>query len=144
MWIELINFFEMEAVGVEFGFGEKDELATGCTRRSLRLPATRRTLRRSPPSATRSRPWPCSRARAPATPTVRGTWIRHDREEALKHAAESQRIFEFGGPNIMASGNNLAFSDYLVGKKFKVKLDGKSTPPPLGSAAGNPSMSTMS
>jgi hypothetical protein len=27
MWIELLNFFDMKAVGVEFGFGEDDELA---------------------------------------------------------------------------------------------------------------------
>jgi hypothetical protein len=49
--------------------------------------------------------------------------IPMSREETHRHAAESQSIFETGGPNIMASGNNLPFVDFLAGKQFKVKLD---------------------
>jgi hypothetical protein len=126
MWIELINFFEMEAVGVEFGFGEKDELAYRLHEAELEITGDAAHLEKITSFGDKEPPMAMLKGKG-----ARYAYRPRDvdppmtREEALKHAAESQRIFEFGGPNIMASGNNLAFSDYLVGKKFKVKLDGE-------------------
>jgi len=43
-------------------------------------------------------------------------------------AAKTQQVFEFGGPNIMASGNTLAFVYGLVGSQFSLTYDHVRTP----------------
>jgi hypothetical protein len=126
MWIELFNFFEMKAVGVSFGFGEKDELVYEIHKADLEITGDAAHLEKITSFGDKEPPMAMLKgkgARYAYRPMDMD--IPMTREEALQHAAESQRIFEFGGPNIMASGNNLAFTDFLVGKQFKVKLDGE-------------------
>ena len=126
MWIEVMNFFDMEAVGVEFGFGEDDELVYATHTAKLEITGDAAHLEKITTFGDKEPPMAMLKGKgARYSYRPRDIDIPMTREEALKHAAESQRIFEFGGPNIMASGNNLPFSDYLVGKQFKVKLDGE-------------------
>jgi hypothetical protein len=124
MWVEVLNFLEMQAAGVEFGFGENDALTYALHTAALEITGDAAHLEiitkfgdKEPPMATLKGKG-ARYAYRPADIDIPMT-----KEEAHRHARESQRIFEFGGPNIMASGNNLPFSDYLAGKQFKVKLD---------------------
>lgn len=126
MWIELINFFEMKSVGVEFGFCAKDNLVYKLNTAALEITGDAAHLENITSNGDKEPPMAAMKGKgARYAYRPMDIDIPMTKEEAHKKARESQKIFEFGGPNIMASGNNLAFSDYLVGKQFKVKLDGE-------------------
>ncbi|NLT13297.1 MAG: hypothetical protein GXY05_03040 [Clostridiales bacterium] len=124
MWIEILNFFDLKAAGVEFGFGETDELRYALHTAALTITGDAAHLEQITSFGDK----------APPMATLKGKGARYayrprdidvpmTREEAHRHAAEAQSIFDTGGMNIMASGNNLPIVDYLAGKKFKVRLD---------------------
>jgi hypothetical protein len=124
MWIEVMNFFETEAVGVEFGFEENDTLTYRTHKAALEITGDAAHLESITSFGDKESPMAMLKGKgARYAYRPMDIDVPMTKEEALGHARESQRIFEFGGPNIMASGNNLPFSEFLVGKQFKVKLD---------------------
>jgi hypothetical protein len=127
MWIELLNFFELKAVGMAFGFGEKDELTYEIHTAALEITGDAAHLEKITSFGDKEPPMAALKGKKGARYAYRpmDIDIPMTREEAHQNAKKAQRIFEFGGPNLMMSGNNLAFSDFLAGKQFKVKLDGE-------------------
>jgi hypothetical protein len=126
MWIEVLSFFDKKAAGVEFGFGADDELTYRLHTATLEITGDAAHLEKITTFGDKEPPMAMLKGKgARYAYRPRDIDLPMTKEEAHQHARESQRIFEFGGPNIMASGNNLPFSDYLVGKKFKVRLDGE-------------------
>lgn len=138
MWLEVLNFFDMKAAGVEFGFGADDALVYEMHRAALTVTGDAAHLEQITYFGDKE----------PPMSSLKGKGARYayrpmdidipmTREEAHRHAAEAQSIFETGGPNIMMSGNNLVIVDYLAGKKFKVRLDGEQhTAAPWGGSGG--------
>ncbi len=123
MWLELLNFFDCTAVGLEFGFQKDDTLVYDLHTAKLEITGDAAHLEsiysfgdKEPPMRLNGKG-----ARYAYRPMDIDLPMTH--EEALECAAKSQRIFEVDGPNIMASKNTLPFCDFLVGKQFKVKLD---------------------
>ncbi|NLV50589.1 MAG: hypothetical protein GXY20_07850 [Clostridiales bacterium] len=137
MWLEVLDFFNMKAAGFSFGFGEDDELdykmhtaALEVTGDAAHLESVTSFGDKTPPMARLTG----KGARYSYRP--RDIDIPMTREQAHRRAAEAQHIFDFSN-NVMASRNTLPFSDYLVGKKFKVKLDGeKHAAAPWGGTRG--------
>jgi hypothetical protein len=125
MWIELLNFYDMESAGLVFGFDDKDELAYELHTAKLEVTGDAAHLEKITSFGDKEAPMAAPKNVKGARYAYRpmDIDIPMTKEEALQHAAESQRIFDFGGPNIMKSGNNLKFSYFLVGKQFKIRLD---------------------
>ncbi len=124
MWLEVLNFYDNRAVGMEFGFNEDDSLVYSTHTAKLEITGDAAHLEGIYDLGDKERPMARSNAKGSRyayRPMDIDPPMSH--EEALRHAAESQRIFEVDGPNIMASKNNLPFSEFLVGKQFKIKLD---------------------
>ena len=125
MWLEVLNFFDNKAVGVEFGFNEDDSIVYATHTVNLTSTGNAAHLEGIYELGNKERPM----ARMMNKKGGRYAYRPMDtdppmpHEEALKHAAESQRIFEVDGPNIMASKNTMPFSEFLVGKQFKVIND---------------------
>lgn len=123
-WVEILNFFEKKAVGIEFGFEENDELTYRTHTAELEITGDAAHLENITTFGDKESPMAMLKGKgARYSYRPMDIDVPMTKEEAHQHARESQRIFEFGGPNIMASGNNLPFSDFLAGKQFKVKLD---------------------
>ena len=124
-WIEVMDFFHMKAVGLEFGFEEDDSFTYRFHTADLVLTGDTAHLEaigtfgdKEPPMARLAGK---KGGRYAYRPKDMDPPMSH--EEAIGHAKEACRIFEVDGPNIMASRNNLPFSKMLVGKQFKVKPD---------------------
>ncbi len=125
MWIEVMNFFDFTAAGVEFGFEEDNSLTYRLHRADLELTGDVAHLEQITSFGNKERPMAAMfkdkkggrYSYRPADVDIPMT-----REEALGHAREKQAVFG-GGQNIMASGNNLAENFDLVGKSFKVWND---------------------
>lgn len=124
MWIELLNFFDFTAAGVDFGFEEDNSLTYRLHRAELELTGDAAHLEQITSFGDKERPMAAMHkakgwryAYRPMDIDVPMT-----RKEALAHAAEKRMLFG-EGRNIMASGNNLAENFDLVGKKFKVWAD---------------------
>lgn len=126
MWLEVLDFFDMTAMGVQLGFGADDGLTYALHRASLEITGDAAHLEIITDNGDK----------APPMPQLTGKGARYayrpmdidipmTRAEAHRHAAEAQSIFDFSSDNIMASGNHLPYSDYLVGKQFKVRTDGE-------------------
>ncbi|NLA85808.1 MAG: hypothetical protein GX847_00695 [Clostridiales bacterium] len=126
MWIEVLNFFDLKATGVEFGFGEDDELTYSLHTAVLEITGDAAHLEQITSFGDKEPPMAMLKGKgARYAYRPKDIDIPMTKEEAHRHAAEAQSIFETGGPNIMASGNNLPIVDYLAGKKFTVRLDGE-------------------
>ena len=128
MWIEVINFFDMKAVGVEFGFGEDDELVYQIHTAELDITGDVAHLEKINDYGDKAPPMAMLRGRGKGARYAyrpRDIDIPMTKEEVRKCAAEKQRLFVFGDENIMASSNALPISDYLVGKRFNLRLDGE-------------------
>ena len=124
MWIEVLNFFELKAAGVEFGFGEDDELTYALHTAELEITGDAAHLEQITSFGDKEPPMAMLKGKgARYAYRPRDIDLPMTKEEALRHASESQSIFETDSMNIMASGNNLPVVDYLVGKRFKVILD---------------------
>ena len=124
MWIEVLNFFDFAAAGVEFGFEADNRLTYRLHRAELELTGDAAHLEQITSFGDKERPMAAMFKKKGGRYSYRpaDVDIPMAREEALKHAAEKQAVFG-GGQNIMASGNNLAENFDLVGKKFKVWND---------------------
>ncbi len=123
MWLAVMNFFDFPAAGVEFGFGEDNDLAYRLNRAELELTGDAAHLESITSFGDKERPMAAMFKDKGGRYSYRPADIDipMTREEALEHA--KQQFILGGGRNIMASGNNLAQSFALVGKKFKVWND---------------------
>ncbi|MBR2520671.1 MAG: hypothetical protein IKE62_00620 [Oscillospiraceae bacterium] len=124
-WIEVMDFFHNKAVGLEFGFDESNSLCYSFHTAELKITGDAAHLEsifshgdKEPPMARLSEKKGGRYAYRPMDIDVPMSHV-----EAILHANESAKIFEVDGPNIMASKNNLPFSEFLVGKRFKVVQD---------------------
>ena len=122
-WVEVLNFFDNKAVGLEFGFCKEDQLQYRTHSADLVITGDAAHLENIYDLGDKKRPMGLRGKGARYAYRPMDIDLPMSHEEALQHARESQRIFEVDGPNIMASKNNLPFTDFLVGKQFKVKLD---------------------
>ena len=124
MWIEILNFFDFAAAGVEFGFEADNRLTYRLHRAELELTGDVAHLEQITSFGDKERPMAAMFKKKGGRYSYRpaDVDIPMTREEALQHASEKQAVFG-GGQNIMASGNNLAENFDLVGKKFKVWND---------------------
>lgn len=124
MWLDILNFYDNEAVGMEFGFDQNDELRYTTHKARLEITGDVAHLEGIFDLSDKTRPrYNPKKKGSRFAYRPRDIDIPMPHEEALKCADEVQRIFEVGGPNIMASRNNLPYSSFLAGKKFKVRLD---------------------
>lgn len=127
MWLEVMNFFDKTAIGVEFGFEENCDLVYTCHTAKLEITGDAAHLEAISNFGNKEAPMAMMRKKKGGRYAYRpmDTDVPMPHDEALACAQQSSRIFEFGGPNIMSSRNTMPFSDFLVGKQFKVKLDGE-------------------
>ncbi|MDR3310144.1 MAG: molybdenum cofactor biosynthesis F family protein [Oscillospiraceae bacterium] len=128
MWLEVLDLFEMKAVGLKLGFDESDEFVYAFHNAVLEVTGDAAHLETITLNGDKNPPMAMITgrgARYAYRPKDLDPPMTHDEvEEAVK----TQRIFEFGGPNIMMSGNTLAFNYDLVGKQFKLTYDHVQTP----------------
>ncbi|MDR0445929.1 MAG: molybdenum cofactor biosynthesis F family protein [Oscillospiraceae bacterium] len=128
MWLEVLNLFDMKSVGILFGFDENDALDYEINAACIEVTG----------DAAHLETITLNGDKAPPMAALQGKGARYayrpkdmdppmTREEAHE-AAKTQRIFDFGGPNIMMSGNTLPFVYDLVGKTFKLTYDHVQTP----------------
>ena len=124
-WIEVMNFFENKAIGLEFGFEADDSFTYSLHTAELEVTGDVAHLESIYSFGDKEPPMAMMAGRKGGRYAYRPMDIDvpMSHEEALQHAREAARIFEVDGPNIMASRNNLPFSDFLVGKQFKIKPD---------------------
>ncbi|MCQ2406526.1 MAG: molybdenum cofactor biosynthesis F family protein [Oscillospiraceae bacterium] len=122
--VEIIDAFDNKAAGMLLGFTETDEFVYEMHYADLEITGDAAHLEGIFDFGDKARPM--------ANPDKKGARYAYrpmdidvpmSHEEAIAKADSAQHIFETDGPNIMASKNNLPFSDALVGKSFRIKLD---------------------
>jgi len=125
MRLEIMNFLDMEAVGMEFGLNEKNEAVYRMNSAKLTLTGDAAHLESINDVGDAGAPMPrvMSRKGGRYNYRPRDIDIPMTHEEALQHAAEHQRIFETPSGNFMASYNTLPPTDKLAGKKFRIQPD---------------------
>ncbi|MDR1913473.1 MAG: molybdenum cofactor biosynthesis F family protein [Clostridiales bacterium] len=130
MWIELLNIAELTSSGLAFGFDDADNLVYGFHRARLTITGDAAHLEsitnngdKAPPMAAYSPMVDITEKGFRYTYRPTDIDVPMPKEEALRHAAESRKIFD--GQSIMSGANNLEVSDYLTGKQFTVRLDGE-------------------
>ncbi|MDR0917012.1 MAG: hypothetical protein LBN02_07485 [Oscillospiraceae bacterium] len=127
-WIEVLDLFDLKAVGLKYGFNEDDEVVYDLHTAKLTVTGDAAHLETITVNGDKAPPMAMLQgkgARYAYRPKDMDPPMTHD--EAYE-AAKTQRIFEFGGPNIMMSGNTLPFTYFLVGKQFKLTYDHVQTP----------------
>ena len=127
MWIEVMNFFDFTAAGMEFGFEKDDSLTYKLHRAELELTGDAAHLEKINSFGDKERPMAATLGKKKGgrySYRPMDIDVPMPREEAHAHAAEKQTIFGRGQKaNIMGSKNNLDFNYDLVGKEFKVWAD---------------------
>ncbi|MDR2615890.1 MAG: hypothetical protein LBC28_04855 [Oscillospiraceae bacterium] len=127
MWLELINFFDLKAVGVLFGFDGKDELVYEIHKSKLEITGDAAHLEIITLNGDKTPPMAMLQGRGARYAYRPKDFDPPMTRAEVEEAAKTQRIFDFGGPNIMMSGNTLEFK-YPVGKKFSLSYDHVQTP----------------
>ena len=126
LWLELVNFMDMTAVGLELGIGADDAFVYRFHTAALDLTGDCAHLE----SVT-----DYGEALLPAASAGTGRGARYayrpknfrkpaDHADALRLCREHSAILADGAANIMAAKNGLPPSDLLVGKRFTVRPDG--------------------
>ena len=127
LWIEVMNFFDCAAIGLEFGFGEDDELVYDLHTAELKITGDAAHMENIGVNGDKEPPMALKRfkgakgARLAYRPRDIDPPMTH--EEALRHAAEEQHIFDMNAQSIMGSKHNLAISGALAGKQFMIRPD---------------------
>ena len=124
MWLELMNFFDFTAVGVELGFEADNSLTYRLNRAELTRTGDAAHLENITDYGDKERPMSFMNARKGGRYAYRPADIDPPmpREEALKYAAEKQNILN-GEANIMNAFNTMPLCSDLAGKSFKVWND---------------------
>lgn len=125
MRIDVLNFFEMEAFGMEFGFEADDSLTYRMTCAKFELTGDCAHLESITSAGDKGQIFrgygEVKGARYAYRPM--DIDIPMTREEALAHAAEKQDVLAGSAVNIMQSFNHLPFCYDLVGRQFTVQPD---------------------
>ncbi len=125
--VELMNFFEGAAIGLSFGFDENDGLVYALHTAEIEVTGDAAHLENIGYNGEKEPPMALKRFKG-----AKGARLAYrprdidppmTREEALRCAAEKQTIFDLNAYSIMGSKHNLAISDALVGRRFKVRPD---------------------
>ena len=126
-WIEVMDFFESRAIGLEFGVGDGDEFVYDLHTAQFEITGDAAHMESIGVNGDKEPPMALSRVKG--FKGGRSAYRPRDidppmsREEALRHAAEAQRIFDFNAQSIMGSKHNLPVCGFLAGKQFKVRPD---------------------
>jgi len=125
MRIEIMNFLDMKAEGMEFGLDETDTCVYRMHSAKLTLTGDAAHLESINNVGDDNAPMPRVLSRKGGRYAYRpqDIDIPMKREEAYAHAAEHQRIFETPTGNFMASFNTLPPTDKLAGMKFSIQPD---------------------
>ena len=131
MWLEVIDLFDMKTVGMQFGFDSNDQLVYSL--HSSKITITGDAAHLEPITSLGDKTPPM-----PALATGKGKRYAYRpkdidipmTKEQAHEAAKTTRIFDRGGPNIMASRYTLAYSYDLIGKQFELIYDQVKTPFP--------------
>ena len=125
LWLEVVGFFDMEAVGLEFGFEEDNSFTYRTHRARIEITGDAAHLEKINDFGNRKNPHmamaPGKGARYSYRPM--DIDVPMPREEALRHAAERRDILESSNAGIMDSRNTLPLCYDLVGKRFRVWPD---------------------
>ncbi len=124
MWIEVMNFFDFTAAGMEFGFEKDNSLSYKLHRAELELTGDVAHLETITYAGDKARPMASTLGKKKGgrySYRPMDIDVPMPREEAMAHAERAKAVF--GGRNIMDSGNNMAYKFDLVGKKFKIWSD---------------------
>jgi len=122
------DLYNVEQVGVRFGFNENDELEYYMFRGDGKVVGQLAYLEPfdehgEVPMFAQGNAEPPKGARTAYRPVRTFTWMSDDEV----YAAAEQSTVSFGGPSspqsITAGNNNMPFSDILVGKEFTLRLD---------------------
>lgn len=123
------DLYDIEQVGVRFGFNEKDELEYYMFRGDGKVVGQLAYLEPFDehgmvPMFAQGNATPAKGARTTYRPVRTFRWMSDDEMHA---AAERNTATFTGGPNaapqVEATGNNMPFSDILVGKEFTLRFD---------------------
>jgi len=124
-WIEVLDFFDMKAAGMEFGFEADNSFTWRMHRADLEITGDAGHMEpifnfgdKDPPQLSVK---PRKGARYVYRPMDIDVPMSH--EEALRHAREEYHIMERDTSSIMDASNALPLCFDLVGKKFKVWPD---------------------
>jgi hypothetical protein len=128
MWLEVLDFFDLKSIGVKFGFDGNDELDYELHSAELTVTGDGAHLEQITSNGDKAPPMAALQGKG-----ARYAYRPRDldppmTDEEVAEAVKTQRIFDFGGPNIMMSGNTLEFKYNLVGTQFKLSYDHVQTP----------------
>ncbi len=124
-WIELIDFLDLTAVGLELGFDENDEFLYRFHTARLSITGDCAHLEAVTDYGEELTPMASAGTGKGARYAYRPKDFRKpaDHEDAIRLAKEHSAILEDQTPNLMASKNGLPVSEFLVGKRFSVIPD---------------------
>ena len=125
LWLELVNFMDCAAVGLELGIGEDDAFVYRFHTASLKITGDCAHLEPVTDYGEELLPSASAGTGRGARYAYRPKNFRKpaDHAEALRLAQEHSAILEDRSANLMASKNGLPVSDLLVGKHFTVRPD---------------------
>ncbi len=125
MWLEVLDYFDMKAAGVELGFEKDDTLTHRTHRANLTVTGDAAHLEKITDLGDDGKPFARMRPGKGARYTYRPMDIDvpMPREEAYYHARRAQRILADPSENYMQSFYCLPRSKALVGKSFRVVPD---------------------
>ncbi len=124
MWIELMNFFEMKAVGVEFGFEEDNSLTYKTHTADLTITGDAAHLEMITDHGDVMVKSPYMKGKGARYSYRPGDMhLPMSHETAMKYCEGHKSVFDDVDNGIMASGNNFEACDDLAGKEFRVWND---------------------
>ena len=129
MWLEVLDLFELKAIGVKFGFNECDEFEYNMHSAVLTVTGDAAHLEKITVNGDKEPPM----ARLENKKGARYAYRPKDYDipmtkDEVRESAKNKVIYDFSGPNIMMSTNCLEHNYNLVGKQFKLKYDHVQTP----------------
>lgn len=125
LWIEVMNFMDCDAVGLELGVGEDDRFVYRFHTADLKITGDCAHLENVSDYGEKLTLGAMAASGRGARYAYRPkNFIKPaDHADALRIAGEHSTILQEGGTNIMASKNWLPISEMLVGKRFAVRPD---------------------
>ena len=128
MWLEVLDMFEMKAIGMKFGFNASDEFEYQMHSACLSVTGDAAHLETITLNGDKEPPMAMLKGKG-ARYAYRPRDMDVPMTKAEAHeAAKTQMVFDFGGPNIMMSGNRFEMNFDLVGKQFSLSYDQVRTP----------------
>ena len=128
MRLDVIDLFDMKAVGMRFGFDESDELVYSVNSAALTVTGDAAHLENISNNGDKAPPMASLKGKgARYAYRPRDIDIPMTKSEAHSVAA-TKRILDLNGASIMSSANILEIKHDMVGRKFKLSYDHVQTP----------------